>query len=152
MALTWNGNPAVEVAATTIAAAQLPGAALTYNASGVLVLAPAGGKYDALLVSEVVDATEANNRMYLFNNIDWSAFTRVGEPSSVVKGTKGLTVSGLLMPISGASIAAGDILTIDTVTAGRFKKSVTVGTNDVAIALDPIASTATYSGRVHMLV
>lgn len=152
MALTWNGNAAVEVAVTTIAAAQLPGCALKYNGSGILAPAAAGPSYDALLVSEVVDATEANNRMYLFNNIDWSAYTRVGEASSVVKGLRGLTVMGLLMPISGAAIAAGDIITIDTVTAGRFKKSVTAGTNDIGIALDAIASTAVYSGRVHMYV
>lgn len=149
MPVTWNGNPAVEVAATTLAAATLPGMALQYNASAVL--APATTRIDAIMISEVVDATEWNNRMYLFKELDWSSHVRIGEPASVVKGVKGLTVSGLLMK-GGTAIAVGDALLMGTAgDVGKFAKNGTPGTGDLAIALDACASTDTYSGRVHIL-
>ena len=55
MAVVINGTYATEVQPTTIAAAQLPGLVLQYNASGIL--APATTRVDALLMSEILPQT-----------------------------------------------------------------------------------------------
>ena len=145
---TFAGNPSVEVAVTTLAAATPAGVGLQYNGSGVL--APATTRLDAIMMSEVVTLAEANNRQYLYGNIDFGAWTRVGEPVSVAKGFKGMTATGLSMKDSASVIPAGSALIMDN-TTGNFKLNGTPGTGDLAIVLQDIPAHAASSGLVHLL-
>lgn len=147
MAVTFAGYPSIEVAATTIAAACLPGYGLTYNASGVL--AASGGRCDAILMSEVIDDQTWMNRVHIYNDIDFGAMNRVGETSSVAKAFKGMTVMGLKMQSGNAQVNAGSALSLHT--DGTWKLNPTQGTGDIAIALETIPASTTYSGRVHLL-
>jgi hypothetical protein len=146
MSVVINGNFANEVANTTIAAAQLEGLCLQYNGSGVL--APATTRIDAVLLSEVVTATEYTNRMYIFQEVDFGAFTQIGEPVSVAKGVRGLSALGLLV-VTGSAIAAGVELELGTAGTAGMLKAYSAGTK-VGLAIDPISATAVRCGQIHI--
>lgn len=146
MSVVFNGNYSNEVATTTIAAAQAEGLCLQYNGSGVL--APATTRIDAVLLSEVVTDSEYLNRYSIYQEIDFGPYTKIGEPSSVAKGVKGLTGYGLLVS-PGAGIAAGTELELGTVGTAGMLKAYSAGTK-VGVAIDAIASTATRTGAVHL--
>ena len=108
MAVTFAGYPSIEVAPTTLAAITLPGLGLTYNASGVL--AASGGALHAILMSEVIEDQTWMNRVHIYSDIDFGAYNRIGETSSVAKVFHGMTVTGLLMKASATVIPAGSCL------------------------------------------
>lgn len=152
MALTWNGNFPQETVTTTITAAAPAGSALQYLASqtnGEMALATT--KIEAYLVSEVVSATEWNNRMYLYGALDWSAYVAAGAATTTVSAVKlsNCTAVGLALVDSHAAISAGATLILDGTAGGRFKVGSTFA-SDPVVVLEAIASTAAYTGKVHI--
>jgi hypothetical protein len=146
MSVVINGNFSTEVAATTLAAATLEGLFLQYNASGVLT--PATTRVDAIMLSEIVTATEYINRYNLYQDVDFGPYTQIGEPVSVAKAFRGCTALGLTV-VPGAGIAAGAELELGTAGAAGTLKIYAAGTK-VGVAIDAIASTATRTGAVHL--
>lgn len=142
MSVVINGNYSSEVGSTTLAAAQLEGLCLQYNGSGIL--APATTRIDAVLLSEVVTDSEYINRFHIYQDVDFGGYTKIGEPSSIAKGVRGLTALGLLVT-PAAGIAAGVELELN---AGVLR-AYSAGTK-VAVAIDAIASTATRTGAIHI--
>ena len=148
MAVTFSGYVDMHVEPVTIASATLPGLGLSYDANGVLV--PGGSRVDAILLSEIVSDQEMQNRAFIYQDIDWSYYARVGENPTVVKGFKGQNATGLKMIANAGAVAKGEALIMDSDT-GTWKKNPTQGTGDMAIALEAIAANATFSGLVHIL-
>lgn len=101
---TWNGFAQPEVGAVSGLVGATPGGLM-------LTLSPGGNNklavskltlctnaldpVDAIMVSEVVDAATYTAQRFLFNTIDYSGYTAIGEPVSVLKGFKGLTMCSL---------------------------------------------------------
>lgn len=57
---------------------------------------------DAILVSEIVDDATWKDQYQIYKDIDFSAFTKIGETIQVLKGFKGLTMCSL--PLAANSI------------------------------------------------
>lgn len=111
--ITFNANITAEAANTALAAATDEGVFLVLNASGLMALPAAGaGHLDAIMMSEIVTDAEWRNRQYIYTDIDYSGFTRIGEPISVVKGFHGLTAHSIAMT-AGAAMAAGTEVQVD---------------------------------------
>lgn len=142
MSVVINGSYAEEIATTTLAAAQAEGLLLQYSATGVLT--PATTRIDAVLASEIVTDTEHLYRYSIYQNVDYGPYTKIGEPSTVYKGVKGLTALGLLVKAT-AAIAAG----VELELAAGVLQPYTSGTK-VAVVIDPIAINATRTGQVHI--
>ena len=130
---TWNGYAEPEVAATSIAAATPAGTLLTFspgnnNKTAVAKLTPVthvNDPVDAILVSEIVDDATYKDQYAIYKDIDFSAYTKIGEAVQVLKGFKGLTMCSL-------ALAANSILGVNSI-------SVTAGgtgyTNESAVTL-----------------
>jgi len=142
MAVVINGTYATEVQPTTIAAAQLPGLVLQYNASGIL--APATTRVDALLMSEVVSQADYINRYFIYQDVDFGPYTQIGEASTVAKGFRGYTAIGILVN-APTLIAAGTELQLNSGVLGAYVAGTKFGA-----AVDAIAAGSQYTGQVHI--
>jgi hypothetical protein len=118
---TWNGYAEPEVGETTLAAATVAGTLLTFSpgnnnktANTKLGLCThVNDPVDAILISEVVDAATYKDQYNIYKDIDYSAFTVIGETSQVLKGFKGLTMHSLplgtnsIQGVNSISVTAG---------------------------------------------
>ena len=148
--ITFNESINFEVAVTAIAAAQLPGVALVVDPAGKVATAAAGASagagFDALLISEVVDATTYLQRYYIYTEIDFGPYVQIGEMVSVAKGWRGLTVNGLKLVSPAAALALGAQLEI--AAGGQFQlKSANPAVGRV---IEASALNALYSNAVHL--
>ena len=146
--VVFNAPINFEVAETSRAAATLDGVLMTYDGTGKLDYATAAAaRFDAVLISEIVDTATFKDRYYIYTTIDYGPYVQIGETVSVAKGVKGMTANGLAVT-PGAGIAKGAQLEIGA--NGRLViKSAGAA---VAVALEAIASTATKTGNVSILV
>lgn len=146
--VVFNAPINFEVAETSRAAATLDGVLMSYDSTGKLDFAPAaGGTYDAVLISEIVDLATYKDRYFIYTSIDFGPYVQIGEMVSVAKGTKGLTVNGLAVT-PGAGIPKGSHMEIGA--NGRLVLH-DAGVS-VAVALEAISSSAVKCGIVHLLV
>ena len=147
--VTFNSPINFEVAETSRAAATLDGVLMTYDANGKLDYATAAsGRYDAILISEIVDTATYKDRYYIYTTIDFGPYVQVAETISVAKGCNGMTANGIAVTATAAAITKGSQLEIGA--NGRLVvKAAGVA---VAVAMEAIAQNAVKTGAVHFLV
>lgn len=157
---TWNGYAEPEVAATTINAATPGGILLTFspgnnNKAAGSKLAPCthvNDPVDAILISEVVSDADYKDQYYIYKDIDFSAYTKIGEPSLVLKGFKGLTMCSLALVAPGAPAPAGTELIIDAATSKlKVRPGGDTTSPTIAVCIDALGATDTQTGAVHMV-
>lgn len=146
MSVTINSYVPIEVGKVNPASMTtglVEGVLLMKSRSAAYAYALATDEAEAVMLSEVVTELEATKRQFLFKDIDFSGWTRIGEPSSIAKKLKGATCLGLAFTPQGGITAAGSQL---QVVAG-FLAPKAAG-KVIAIALDAIAAGSTVTGRV----
>ena len=143
--ITFNANITAEVANTSLAAATPEGVFLKYSGAN-LAYGAAGSVPDAILYSEIVTDTEFTNRQYIYTEIDYGPYTKIGEPVSVVKQFSKLTAYGLAVDGAAGAISAGTELQVNA--AGKLIAKA-AGTA-IGVAIDAIALNATKTGAVHL--
>ena len=158
---TWNGFAEPEVGATNLAVPTGSGILLTFspgnnNKAALGVLAPVShvnDPVDAILLSEIVDATTYQNWYQIYKDIDYSWFTQVGSASNVLKIFNGLTMCSLALTAPGGSGApAGTELIIDAANAClKVRPGGDSTSPTIAVLLDAVLATAVQTGKVHMV-
>jgi hypothetical protein len=160
--ITWNGYAEPEVEASTLVALAPSGTLLTYSPGGTaLGLTGNSGKLglltnvadpiDAIMVSEIISDSNAKDQQYIYTDIDYSYWTKIGEPLNVLKCFKGLTMSGLPIVAPGTDALAGTELIVDTATSTlKVRPGGDAASPTVAVTIDKILTGATVTGKIHM--
>jgi len=144
--VVFNTPVAFEVAQTSLAVEVPSGTLLTYDSNGLLNYATAAsGRFDAILISAILNTTDYMNQYYIYNEVDFGPYVKIGDPVSVAKVNR-VTANGLAVSAPGA-IAAGSALEIGANGVLVLHSAGTI----VAYALDAIALGATLTGAVHIL-
>jgi hypothetical protein len=151
MAIAINGKIPVELAKpnASLVAGTPEGTLLQTHTDGTVIFGTVLNQIDGILVAEIVDAATAKDRLYIFNDIDYSGYVQAGDYIVVARQFDGLTMNGVALEPPASDIPKGDTLILGT--NGRLKDRPGGDTTSatVAIALEPILAGSTKTGTIH---